>query len=179
MGDLLQELDHEISISDKYVKDKLLRIQTMENKLQSRGVSKEQQYDIYGELYNEYFPYNYVTAQDILESRKNLARESGDIGKLNDVLLDEALLNTTAGVYLQALGVLQDGIDTLTLTDYQYIKYLNVCQRFWYDYHEYMPGFENAKLVATAGLMGIRESRRIVGDYVLTREGIPVQENAA
>ena len=144
MGDLLQELDHEISISDKYVKDKLLRIQTMENKLQSRGVSKEQQYDIYGELYNEYFPYNYVTAQDILESRKNLARESGDIGKLNDVLLDEALLNTTAGVYLQALGVLQDGIDTLTLTDYQYIKYLNVCQRFWYDYHEYMPDDPNA-----------------------------------
>ncbi|MBO4886274.1 MAG: FAD-dependent oxidoreductase [Clostridia bacterium] len=37
-------------------------------------------------------------------------------------------------------------------------------------YHEYIPGFENARLVATAGLMGIRESRRIVGEYVLNMD---------
>ena len=37
-------------------------------------------------------------------------------------------------------------------------------------YHEYMPGFEKAQLVATAGLMGIRESRRITGEYVLNME---------
>lgn len=34
-------------------------------------------------------------------------------------------------------------------------------------YHEYIPGFENAQLVATASLFGIRESRRLVGEYVL------------
>ncbi len=33
---------------------------------------------------------------------------------------------------------------------------------------EYHPAFKNAHLAATASLMGVRESRRIVGDYVLT-----------
>ncbi|MEG0766904.1 MAG: FAD-dependent oxidoreductase, partial [Clostridia bacterium] len=36
--------------------------------------------------------------------------------------------------------------------------------------HEYAPAFRNAHLVNTAPLMGIRESRRIVGDYTLTLE---------
>lgn len=34
-------------------------------------------------------------------------------------------------------------------------------------YRKYIPGFENAKLVSTGSLLGIRESRRIMGDYVL------------
>ena len=31
-------------------------------------------------------------------------------------------------------------------------------------------GFENAELAATASVLGVRESRRIIGEYVLTRE---------
>ena len=34
-------------------------------------------------------------------------------------------------------------------------------------YREYLEGFENAELVITGSLLGIRESRRIMGDYVL------------
>lgn len=34
----------------------------------------------------------------------------------------------------------------------------------------YLPGFENAYVSAVAPLMGIRESRRVVGEYVLTEE---------
>ncbi len=34
-------------------------------------------------------------------------------------------------------------------------------------YKEYMTGFENAELVSTGSLLGIRETRRITGDYVL------------
>jgi len=34
-------------------------------------------------------------------------------------------------------------------------------------YQKYMPGCENMELVATASLMGVRESRRIVGEYEL------------
>lgn len=37
--------------------------------------------------------------------------------------------------------------------------------------HEYLKrGMENARLLATAELLGIRETRRIIGDYVLTRD---------
>ncbi|MBR7103846.1 MAG: FAD-dependent oxidoreductase [Lentisphaeria bacterium] len=35
-------------------------------------------------------------------------------------------------------------------------------------YREYVPGFQQAELVASASLMGVRECRRITGDYILT-----------
>lgn len=37
-------------------------------------------------------------------------------------------------------------------------------------YKEYLKGFENIELVATGELLGVRETRRIIGDYVLTVE---------
>jgi hypothetical protein len=37
-------------------------------------------------------------------------------------------------------------------------------------YKEYLKGFENMELISTAPLMGIRETRRILGDYVLNVE---------
>lgn len=37
-------------------------------------------------------------------------------------------------------------------------------------YKEYLKGFEKMELVATGSLLGIRESRRIMGDYVLNLE---------
>ena len=37
-------------------------------------------------------------------------------------------------------------------------------------YKKYLKGFEKMKLVATGSLLGIRESRRIMGDYVLNLE---------
>ncbi len=37
---------------------------------------------------------------------------------------------------------------------------------------KYIPGFENAYLLQTADQLGIRETRRIVGDYVLTAEEV-------
>ena len=37
-------------------------------------------------------------------------------------------------------------------------------------YRQYMQGYEEASLIATASLLGVRETRRILGDYVLTYE---------
>jgi hypothetical protein len=39
-------------------------------------------------------------------------------------------------------------------------------------FREYVPGFEYARLISTAAHIGVRESRRIVGEYVLTREDL-------
>ncbi|MBC7288345.1 MAG: FAD-dependent oxidoreductase, partial [Armatimonadetes bacterium] len=39
-------------------------------------------------------------------------------------------------------------------------------------YRRYVPGFENCWLIYTAPLLGVRDSRRIVGEYVLTAEDI-------
>ena len=47
-------------------------------------------------------------------------------------------------------------------------------RRFAWEYgrfcKEYLPGCENIELLATASLLGVRESRRIVGEYELTHE---------
>jgi len=37
-------------------------------------------------------------------------------------------------------------------------------------YREYVPGFEKLELVATGSLLGVRETRRILGDYLLSLE---------
>lgn len=39
-------------------------------------------------------------------------------------------------------------------------------------YRQYMPGYENAYLAYTAQFVGIRDTRRIVGDYTLTRDDV-------
>lgn len=39
-------------------------------------------------------------------------------------------------------------------------------------FRERVPGFENARIAATATQIGVRESRRIVGRYTLTREDV-------
>ena len=39
-------------------------------------------------------------------------------------------------------------------------------------YHKYVSGCENMQLVATASLIGVRESRRIVGEYELNYDGL-------
>ena len=37
-------------------------------------------------------------------------------------------------------------------------------------YKKYVPGFEDSYLIQTASMLGVRESRRIVGDYMLTEK---------
>lgn len=39
-------------------------------------------------------------------------------------------------------------------------------------FREYIPGFENAQLLATAEHIGVRESRRIIGEYVLNKDDV-------
>lgn len=39
-------------------------------------------------------------------------------------------------------------------------------------FRKYVPGFENAEMVVTAPTLGIRESRRILGSYILTEEDV-------
>jgi ribulose 1,5-bisphosphate synthetase/thiazole synthase len=42
-----------------------------------------------------------------------------------------------------------------------------LAHEYWQFFNKYVPGYENAELVITASLIGVRESRRIVGEYEL------------
>lgn len=44
-------------------------------------------------------------------------------------------------------------------------------------FRKYVPGMENCYLISTAALLGTRESRRIVGEYVLTDEDILAEKS--
>lgn len=62
-----------------------------------------------------------------------------------------------------------DGTDEESLTR-AYVWARKTMPEYERYYKEYMKGFERMELVATAPLMGVRETRRILGDYVLNLE---------
>jgi hypothetical protein len=62
-----------------------------------------------------------------------------------------------------------NGIDEESLTR-GYVEGRKLA-RVYLDFHrEHVPGFENAELSATAALLGVRETRRVTGEYVLSFE---------
>jgi len=60
-----------------------------------------------------------------------------------------------------------DGTDEKSLTE-ALIKGRKLILEYEKYYKKYLTGFENMELISTAALLGIRETRRILGDYVLT-----------
>ena len=140
LEELLVQLDQTISMADKYVAEKEVRIKTIENPLHSRGISAEQRYLTYKQLYEEYMTYNFAKASEALEGQEEAAKELGDRSLINEVLISRAMVNATGGMYLEASNILQNQIDTTILTDEQKLRYWEAQQRFWYDYREYLRG---------------------------------------
>lgn len=172
---LLQELDKTISESEKYVSDKLLRIKTIENNLHSRGVSPEKQYEIYGELFDEYQTFNYGKATQVLSEQKEIALALGDQSKINDILLKEAMLNTAAGEFLEAINNLAR-MDTTIFTKEQEIRYCDVQQRFWNDYNEYQKSNDKSMLRKVSyyrdRLLSLAPQGSNISEYITVRKSM-------
>lgn len=64
-----------------------------------------------------------------------------------------------------------DGTDPVSLTNGEFIARQQIGDIFKY-LIKYVPGFENAQFLRTAPFLGIRETRRIVGQYVMNRADI-------
>ena len=62
-----------------------------------------------------------------------------------------------------------DGTDERSLTE-ALVRGRKSMPEYARYYREYLKGFENARLVTTGSLLGVRETRRIMGDYVLCLE---------
>jgi hypothetical protein len=77
---------------------------------------------------------------------------------------DEVLVNTTR-------VILKSGINGNDITDAE-IESLSQAHAIMNLLKQEVPGFQDAYISTTASQIGIRETRRIVGDYVLTREDV-------
>ena len=62
-----------------------------------------------------------------------------------------------------------DALRSKSLSDGM-MKGRKVAHEFYEFYKKYVPGYQNAEQIATSALMGVRESRRIVGEYELCYE---------
>lgn len=133
----IRHLDGMLESADDYVAKRKLRLMTLENMLHSRGVSLEQQFNIYGQLYDEYATYQFDNAASVLDKRMELAECLGDKGRVADVTLQRAMLFTTSGMFLEAHILLSSKLDTLSLDRRQLIDYYNTRQRFYKDYSDY------------------------------------------
>jgi len=63
----------------------------------------------------------------------------------------------------------RSAVDDEQLTE-AYVLGRKLAREYVNFYRKYVKGFENAELACTASLMGVRETRRITGEYVLTVE---------
>lgn len=86
----------------------------------------------------------------------------------------DARNNLALGNLGHAFGV--DGTDEESITK-ALISQRKSMQEYEEYYNDYISGFEKATLVATAPMFGIRETRRIVGDYVLNVEDFKKRAN--
>lgn len=137
----LSRLDRELDSAAEYVELKKLRISTIENLLNSRGITETQEYEIYGRLYDEYSTYNFNKAVEMLQNQERLAMDMGSDELLNDTRLEKAMLYATSGLHLEADMLIQR-MDTSAFNTDQQIKWYDVRQRFLSDYSEYVNSFD-------------------------------------
>lgn len=132
-----RRLDEMLDMSDEYLQMKLLRVGTIETMLESRGLTPMQQYNIYGQLYEEYKAFQFDKAIDAIDRQLALADEMRDRTLAEDALIDKAGLLTVAGFYLEADRVFSS-LDTLSLNFRQKTEWYDARQKFLYDYNEYV-----------------------------------------
>lgn len=156
LNEELDRLDRMLERADQFIAKHEMRVMTIENMLQSRGVALEQQYEIYDQLYDEYVAFQLNKAMEMLDKRMELASRLGDRQRQTDVMLDRAMLYTTSGMFLEANVVLHSALDTLNLTPAQRIVYDNIQHRFYFDFSEYTRTPEMNR-VATAKIRYYRD----------------------
>ena len=137
LADELGRLDSELARMEEYVNEKEAKIITIEGLLASDGLSPEQKYGLYGQLYQECVAYQFDKAKAILESQEAIAAELEDRSLMNSAVVEKAMLFTTAGMFLEAQDLFQQ-LDTTTFNYQQKISWYNARQKFLHDYQEYV-----------------------------------------
>ncbi|MGV9802248.1 FAD-dependent oxidoreductase [Mycobacterium sp. NPDC003449] len=108
----------------------------------------------------DYFPYQGIVEQAHRDGKYDLPRRGVQLFKT----LEPGVwrINTT-----RVLGVDGTNVDDLTRAELTARDQVVELMRF---FHAELPGLQNCRLLDTAATIGVRESRRIVGEHVLTLE---------
>jgi len=109
----------------------------------------------------------------ILVGLRNLIKEArgrGDYRSLQDFVI-LITLPREGEVAINMAKVVFDGSDALSLSNAEVEGRKSVMDVMNF-LKKYVPGFENSYLIDTAHHIGVRETRRIIGDYVLTKEDV-------
>jgi hypothetical protein len=122
---------------DEYVAIKESRIATISETLEDPGLTLNQKYGVYGRLYEEYLPYQFDKALEMLRMQEDIALQMGDMSLKTTASLNKAFLFTTSGLFHEAsLAFAQ--LDTLTFDYQQKMIWYNARQKFLNDYEEYL-----------------------------------------
>ncbi len=141
---LLSILDDELASGDKYVAEKNERIRFLEDMRGRLDVSTEQLFGINFKLYEEYFSFQFDSAQYYLNANLRLAQQSDDKARETETFVKMAMLYTTAGMYLEARELLVP-LDTLSMSRDQMVDYRATQQRFYREFKEYSKHPEMAR----------------------------------
>lgn len=116
------------------------------------------------------YDYNYVGISGFFKEVKK-AYETGDFPIERDRVLlfqnvakDQVTINMTRVSKLSALSA-----EELTKAEIEGRKQVQIVYRFL---KKYIPGFENSVIIQTPYQIGIRESRHVVTDYIMTEQDI-------
>jgi len=108
----------------------------------------------------------------------NTARDNGDIPEdypmrwciiATQPREDEVIVNLVMATHFQSVDA-----DDLTMAEIETRKKIPIVVKFL---KKYIPGFKDAYLIDSHEIIGVRESRRIIGDYVLKPEDIIQQRS--
>ncbi|OFX30963.1 MAG: FAD-binding protein [Bacteroidetes bacterium GWF2_42_66] len=119
---------------------------------------------------NEYFGQNHQFIVVGLRSLIQKAKEDGLSLPTERTIVITGLKKGEAWINMTRVNGV-DGTDPASLTRGEFVARQQIGDIFKY-LVKYVPGFENARMLRTAPFLGIRETRRIVGKYIMNRDDI-------
>lgn len=133
----LKRVDEALDNMSEYVDQKEARIAVISEVLQHDDMTLQQRYGVYGRLYEEYAPYQFDKALQMLQKQEDIADSLSDSSLKTTALLNEAFLLTTSGLYHEADKTFSQ-LDTLSFDYQQKIIWYNARQKFLTDYQAYL-----------------------------------------
>lgn len=134
MKNILEELDTYIENSDRYVQEKMGRIDNLRNSLEN--IEGGGSYDLNYALFKEYQSFKYDSAYFYANRSLQIARKMDDIDKTARAQCAIVFCYMSSGLFHEAFNEMQK-IDTRDVSDEIKIEYYSLYNRLCYDASDY------------------------------------------